>query len=122
MPDVFGHGMLSMAYLAQLITHWAPQDRLLSWTVRFTAIPPLYATVTATGEVTEIFDDGERRCARLAVRTVTAAGTTTLEGEAVLQNNCEGEEYDHIGRQEDLRVGKERGSTCRTGCSRYNYN
>src|SRR3546814_9987745 len=50
MDDVFGHGMLSMAYLAQLITHWVPQERLLSWTVRFTAITPLYATVTATGE------------------------------------------------------------------------
>src|SRR3546814_11955255 len=85
MPDVFGHGMLSMAYLAQLITHWAPQDRLLSWTVRFTAITPLYATVTATGEVTEIFDDGERRCARLAVRTVTDAGPTTNDGQAGTQ-------------------------------------
>ena len=87
MPDVFGHGMLSMAYLAQLITHWVPQERLRSWTVRFTAITPLYATVTATGEVTEIFDDGERRCARLAVRTVTDAGTTTIDGEAIIQIN-----------------------------------
>ncbi len=25
MDDVFGHGMLSMAYLAQLLTHWRPQ-------------------------------------------------------------------------------------------------
>src|SRR3546814_20509214 len=56
MPDVFGHGMLSMAYLAQLITHWAPQDRLLSWTGRFTAITPLFDTVACTGRVTTLFD------------------------------------------------------------------
>lgn len=87
MDDVFGHGMLSMAYLAQLVTHWVPQERLLSWTVRFTAITPLYATVTSSGEITEIFDDGDRRCARLAVRTVTDAGTTTIDGEAVIQIN-----------------------------------
>src|SRR3546814_19304214 len=49
MPDVFGHGMLSLAYLAQLITHWAPQDRQLRWTALFTAIPPTYAPRTATG-------------------------------------------------------------------------
>ena len=26
MPDVFGHGMLSMAYLARLLTNWGPQS------------------------------------------------------------------------------------------------
>ena len=87
MDDVFGHGMLSMAYLAQLITHWVSQERLLSWTVRFTAITPLYATVTATGEITEIFEDAGRRCARLAVRTVTDKGVTTIDGEAVIRIN-----------------------------------
>jgi acyl dehydratase len=87
MDDVFGHGMLSMAYLAQLVTHWVPQERLLSWNVRFTSITPLYATVTATGEVTEIFDDGASRCARVAVRTVTDKGATTIDGEAVIRIN-----------------------------------
>ena len=87
MGDVFAHGMLSMAYLAQALHSWAPQDRIRRWNVRFTAITPLYATVTATGEITEIFEDAGRRCARLAVRTVTDKGVTTIDGEAVIRIN-----------------------------------
>src|ERR1700753_3945883 len=45
MPDVFAHGMLSMAYLGQLLTRWVPQDRLRTWNVRFLAITPLHAVV-----------------------------------------------------------------------------
>ena len=71
MPDVFGHGMLSMAYLAQLITRWTPQEQLRTWNVRFTAITPLHATVTCTGEVIEILEaDGESR-ARLKIAAHT---------------------------------------------------
>ena len=84
MPDVFAHGMLSMAYLAQLLTRWVPQERLRSWNVRFTAITPLHATVRCTGEVTELFEaQGERR-ARLKIATHTDDGLKTLEGEAVV--------------------------------------
>ena len=45
MPDVFAHGMLSMAFLAQLLTKWVPQDRIRHWGVRFTAITPTGDTV-----------------------------------------------------------------------------
>ena len=84
MNDVFAHGMLSMAYLAQLLTRWVPQERLRSWNVRFTAITPLHATVRCTGEVTELFEaQGERR-ARLKIATHTDDGLKTLEGEAVV--------------------------------------
>src|SRR3546814_3873626 len=34
MDDVFAHGMLGMAYLAQMLTRWAPQGHLRSWNVR----------------------------------------------------------------------------------------
>ena len=46
MPDVFAHGMLSMAYLAQLVTNWADQSQLREYGVRFTSITPVLATVT----------------------------------------------------------------------------
>lgn len=82
MDDVFGHGMLSMAYLAQMLTHWRPQAALLRWNVRFTAITPLYATVTSTGEVAEILEEAGRRVARITIRTTTDAGLVTLDGEA----------------------------------------
>src|SRR5215203_5461819 len=56
MGDVFAQGMFSMAFMAQLFTDAMPQDRLKSWNVRFLAITPLFATVTCTAEVTEIFE------------------------------------------------------------------
>jgi acyl dehydratase len=31
MDDVFAHGMLSMAYLAQALRIWAPAERLRNW-------------------------------------------------------------------------------------------
>lgn len=84
MDDVFGHGMLSMAYLAQSLTRWAPQDRLRNWNARFTAITPLYATVHCRGEVAEIFEEGGERRARLKIGAWTDAGLQTLDGEAVV--------------------------------------
>ena len=84
MDDVFGHGMLSMAYLAQAIRTWVPQDRLKTWSARFTAITPLYATVYCRGEVVEILNDSVGRLARLKIGTWTDTGLHTLDGEAVV--------------------------------------
>jgi len=87
MPDVFAHGMLSMAYLAQMLTRWVPQERLRKWGVRFIAITPIHATVTCRGEVTEIFEqDGEKR-ARIRIGTWIDSETQTLDGEAVVALN-----------------------------------
>lgn len=84
MGDVFVHGMLSMAYLAQMLTRWAPQDRLRQWNVRFTAITPLHATVTCRGEVTDIVEAGGERRARIRIGSWIDDGTQTLDGEAVV--------------------------------------
>lgn len=84
MDDVFAHGMLSMAYLAQMLTGWAPQDRLKTWSVRFTAITPLYVVVHCRGEVTEIFEQGGERLARISIGAWTDKNIQTLGGEAVV--------------------------------------
>ncbi|WP_375383329.1 MaoC/PaaZ C-terminal domain-containing protein [uncultured Sphingomonas sp.] len=84
LPDVFGHGMLSMAYLAQMLTGCAPQQRLRSWNVRFVAMTPLHATVTCFGTVTELVDLDGKRCARLRIGARTDQGVQTLDGEAVI--------------------------------------
>lgn len=91
MGDVFGHGMLSMAYLAQLLTRWRPQAGLQRWNVRFTAITPLHATVISTGEVTEILEEDGGRVARIGVRTTTDAGVVTIEGDAFVALDTKGE-------------------------------
>lgn len=84
MGDVFAHGMLSMAYLAQLLTGWAPQERLRGWSVRFTAITPLHATVICRGEVTELFEQGGERRARVRIGSWIDGDVQTLDGEAVV--------------------------------------
>ena len=84
MPDVFAHGMLSMAYLAQLLTRWVPQSQIRTWGVRFVAITPVHAKVICTGKVVEKFEaDGERRV-RLEINAHTDAGLHTLAGDAVI--------------------------------------
>ena len=82
--DVFGHGMLSMAFLAQALRSWAPPERLLSWNCRFTAITPLYATLHCRGEVIEIFESSGEPRARLRIGAWTDQGLQTLAGEAVI--------------------------------------
>lgn len=84
MGDVFAHGMLSMAYLAQMLTRWAPQGRLRHWNVRFTAITPLYATVTCRGEVEEIFEERGERLARVRIGSWVDGDVQTIDGIAVV--------------------------------------
>jgi acyl dehydratase len=84
MPDVFAQGMLSMAYLARLLTDLFPQEKLRSYGVRFAAITPVKGEPTATATVTSIDEvDGEAR-ATLALVVTLADGTTTLTGDAVV--------------------------------------
>ncbi len=83
-PDVFAHGMLSMAYLGRLLTNWVPQQRIRSFGVRFTAITQVGDAITCSGRVVEVFShDGERR-ARLELRTANQHGETKLLGDAVV--------------------------------------
>ena len=53
MPDVFAHGMLSMAYLGRMLTNWQPQARLRKFGSRFAAITRLQDVVTCTGRVVD---------------------------------------------------------------------
>jgi acyl dehydratase len=84
MPDVFAHGMLSMAYLARLLTDWVPQQQLRSYGVRFAAITHLGDVVTCSGKVIEKFaQDGEQRI-RVELTTTNQHGEIKLKGDAVI--------------------------------------
>ena len=84
MPDVFAHGMLSMAWLGRLLTIWVPQSQIREFGVRFVAITQVGESITCSGEVSEVFEvDGERR-ARLQVQTRNARGEVKLKGDAVV--------------------------------------
>ena len=84
MPDVFAHGMLSMAYLGQALTGWVPQSALRSYGVRFASITWVGNELTCGGTVTEKFEeDGEKRV-RLEVKAADQDGEIKLIGEAVV--------------------------------------
>ena len=85
MPDVFAHGMLSMAYLGRLLTQWVDQRQLRSFGVRFTGITHLGHQITCTGKVVEKFvaANGEQRV-KLEIATRNQYGETKIVGDAVV--------------------------------------
>ena len=83
-PDVFAHGMLSMAWLGRLLTNWVPQAQLREFGVRFTAITQVGEAITCHGTVTEVFEHAGERRARLAIQTRNAEGQVKLAGDAVV--------------------------------------
>jgi len=84
MPDVFAHGMLSMAWLGRLLTNWVDQRALRGLGVRFIAITHVGDRITCRGRVTQKLEqDGERRL-RLEVSTVDQNGEVKLSGEALV--------------------------------------
>ena len=83
-PDVFAHGMLSMAWLGRLLTQWADQRKLRQFGVRFTGITHLGHVVTCSGTVVEKYEaEGERRV-KLEIRTTNQYGETKVVGDAVV--------------------------------------
>lgn len=83
-PDVFAHGMLSMGYLGRLLTNWVPQSHIREYGVRFVAITQVGEAITCSGRVTEIFEAGGERRARLSLQTTNQHGQVKLTGDAVV--------------------------------------
>lgn len=84
MPDVFAHGMLSMAWLARVLTHWVPQQSLRDYSVRFAAITHVGERITCSGRVTEKLELDGQRCVRLVLSTQNQDGIVKLAGEALV--------------------------------------
>lgn len=84
MPDVFAHGMLSMAYLGRLLTAWVDQRQLRHFGVRFVGITHLGHRITCSGRVVEKFEaDGERRV-KVEIHTANQYGEPRVLGDAVI--------------------------------------
>lgn len=84
MPDVFAHGMLSMAWLGRVLTNLVPQQDLLEYSVRFAAITHVGERITCAGKVVEKLERAGRRCVRVELSTTNQDGLLKLAGEAVL--------------------------------------
>ncbi len=81
-PDVFMHGMLGAAWLARLLTQWAPQECLRELAVRFQAITWPGEALTATGVVEAVDAAG---CATVVVRLCNTEGAVKITGRAVIE-------------------------------------
>ena len=84
MPDVFAHGMLSMAYLGRMLTDWQPQARLRKFQNRFSAITQLQDVITCSGKVVELIEQDGETLARCKIQAAKATGEVTLLGEAIV--------------------------------------
>ena len=87
MPDVFAHGMLSMAYLGRLLTNWQPQASLKKFKTSFTAITNIHDVITCSGEVVEILEKDNQQLARCKIQAAKESGEITLAGEALVAIN-----------------------------------
>ena len=84
MPDVFAHGMLSMAYLGRMLTNWQPQAQLRKFGNRFAAITQLQDVITCSGKVVELIERDGETLARCEIQADNASGEQTLVGEALV--------------------------------------
>lgn len=84
MPDVFGHGMLTAAWLSRMLTGWVSQDRIRKLDLRFVGITHLYNQVSCTGQVVEKLEqDGEHRV-RVEIQATNQYGDKKVVGEALI--------------------------------------
>jgi acyl dehydratase len=84
MPDVFAQGMLGMAWLARMITQWAPQSALRSIDVRFLGITHLGNAMCCSGRITEILELKGEKCARIELQSTNQFGQSKIVGEALV--------------------------------------
>jgi acyl dehydratase len=84
MPDVFAHGMLSMAYLGRMLTNWQPQSKLRKFGNKFASITQLQDVISCSGKVIEILEENGETLARCEIQAVKESGEHTLVGEALI--------------------------------------
>jgi len=84
MPDVFAHGMLSMAWLGRLLTQWVDQRQLRHFSVRFTGITHLGHRISCSGKVVEKFEAGGEQRVKLEIQTANQYGDVKILGDAVV--------------------------------------
>jgi acyl dehydratase len=77
------HGMLSMAFVGQVLTDWLPPGALKKLGSRFTAVTFPGDTVTCKGRVVRKYQEGGENLIEIEVWAETQNGTKTVQGSAV---------------------------------------
>ncbi|MGA1597472.1 MAG: MaoC family dehydratase [bacterium] len=83
LEDVIAHGMLSMGYVARMLTQWVPQQQIRSYKARFTAMTHIGDTVTCTGRIAEKWEESGEQRVRVELFAETPQ-TQTIIAEAVV--------------------------------------
>ena len=84
MNDVFAHGMLSMAYLGQMITANFPPSALRSFSVRFAAITHVGDAITCRGRIVGKYQGQDGELTEIEIKAVNQTGDVKLSGRAVV--------------------------------------
>ena len=84
LPDVIGHGMLSMAWLGRLVTNWAPPAALREFGVRFQGIVHLGNVIRCTGTGVEKLERAGERLVRIELQATNQYGERKTAGEALV--------------------------------------
>lgn len=84
LPGIIAHGMLTMAFLGELLTDWAPQKSLRSFSARFTAIAMLEDSITCTGVVTAKREEGGEKLIDLELAAENQKGEKVQVGKATV--------------------------------------
>src|ERR1700728_3456586 len=84
MPDVFAQGMLGMAWLARVITEWAPQSSLRRLDARFLSVTHLGNAMRCSGRVVEKLEFEGERCLRIELQSANQFGQSKIVGEALV--------------------------------------
>lgn len=83
-PSVIAHGMLSLAFLGQLLTDWAGAGSVHALRGRFKAVTFPGDTVTCRGEVVAVREEGGMRLVDVKLWAETEPGRVTIEGTATV--------------------------------------
>lgn len=84
MDDVFGHGMLAMAYMSRLLTDIVPAEKLRSFGTRFRNIIQVHAVLRCEGRVTEKMSERGEDRVQLELTVTDQNGDVKLQGHAVV--------------------------------------
>jgi acyl dehydratase len=82
LPGVIAHGMLSMAFLGDLLAEMAPPDRIRAFDARFVAMAFPGDTITCRAEVTGEIEEAGGRVATLKLTAANQKGQAVAEGSA----------------------------------------
>lgn len=82
--DVFGQGMLGMAYMGQTISDAVAPDRIRQFSTRFVAITQLGAQLNCTGRPVRRFEEGGEERIAIDLEMTDQHGDIKLTGHAVI--------------------------------------